>query len=577
MILQALAKYYDRIAESESSVASEGFQRQEIPFLIVLNKDGKFIDIQDTRSGEGKKKIGQQFTVPKAIKKTSGIVANLLWDTPAYVVGVPRRDQKKDAQKQILRAQEQHQAFVERLKETFPEPDCDPGISAVSDFLRKHDFGTLFSHPLWQEIEERGSFLSFQLDGDTCLVCERHAVADILSTQERRGGEKDDICLISGNKDKIVRLHTAIKGVWGAQTSGANIVSFNLNAFASYGKIQGDNAPVGEKSEFAYTTVLNILLKKGSRQRLQVGDASTVFWAERKHDLEDVFANLFGEPAKDDYTQDYKQLLATFRAPQIGAKAELDPRTMFYVLGLAPNAARIAVRFWYEGTVAQVSQNIAQHFDDCAIVHGPKQPDTLSLFRLLVSTALQEKSDNIQSNLAGEFMRSILAGTPYPRTLLSATIRRVRAEGEITYPRVALIKAVLSRETRYYNPNMKEVGMSLDINNNNIGYRLGRLFAVLEKTQEEANPGINATIRDRFYGAASSTPVAVYPHLMKLKNHHIAKLDNRGRAVNLERLISEIMAEIEGFPAHLPLADQGRFAVGYYHQRQDLFTKKDNQ
>jgi len=577
MILQALAKYYDRMAETESNVAREGFQRQEIPFLIIIGRDGRFIDIQDTRSSEGKKKIGRQFTVPRGVKKTSGIAANLLWDAPAYVVGVPKRDHKKDAQKQLLRAKEQHQAFIARMQQIFPDPGFDLGIAAVSTFLRKQDFSGLFSHPLWKEIEEKGSFLSFQLDSDICLVCERQAVAHILSSSEEGGSSGEDICLITGNKENAVRLHTSIKGVWGAQTSGANIVSFNLDAFASYGKDQGYNAPVGEKAEFAYTTALNHLLKKGSRQRLQVGDASTVFWAEKKHGFEDVFADLFGEPAKEDYIQDYKQLLATFRAPQVGAKTELDPNTRFYVLGLAPNAARIAIRFWYAGTVLKVADNIVQHFEDCAIVHGPKQPDTLPLFRLLVSTAAQGRSENIQPNLAGEFMRSILSGIPYPRTLLSAAIRRVRAEREITYPRVALIKAVLSRETRYYDPHKKEVGMSLDVSNTNIGYRLGRLFAVLEKAQEEANPGINATIRDRFYGAASSTPVTVYPHLMKLKNHHVAKLENRGRAVNLERLISEIMADISGFPAHLPLTDQGCFAVGYYHQRQDLFTRKENQ
>ena len=365
--------------------------------------------------------------------------------------------------------------------------------------------------------------------------------------------------------------------MWVAQTSGANIVSFNLAAFKSFGKEQGYNAPVGAKAEFAYTTALNHLLKKGSHQRIQVGDASTVFWAEKKHNLEDVFADLFGEPAKEDYTQDHKSLIATIRAPQIGSIPELDPRTRFFVLGLAPNAARIAVRFWYEGTVQQVAENIAQHLDDCTIVHGPKRPDNLSLFRLLVSTAMQGKSENIQPNLSGEFIRSILSGTPYPRTLLAAAIRRTRAEREVIYPRVALIKAVLVRDTRYFHIDQKEVGMSLDTSNSNIGYRLGRLFAVLEKAQEEASPGINATIRDRFYGAASSTPVSVFSHLVKLKNHHISKLDNRGRAINLERLIGEIMADINDFPAHLSLPDQGRFAVGYYHQRQDFFTKKENQ
>jgi CRISPR-associated protein Csd1 len=185
---------------------------------------------------------------------------------------------------------------------------------------------------------------------------------------------------------------------------------------------------------------------------------------------------------------------------------------------------------------------------------------------------LLEKDDNVPPNLAGDTMKAILAGTPYPQTLLSAAVRRCRAEREITYPRASLIKAVLARETRYYNKTTKEVGMSLDTTNNNVGYRLGRLFATLEKIQEEASPGINATIRDRFYGSASATPVAAFPHLMKLKNHHLGKLDGKGRAIHFERIIGEIMDGLSDLPTHLSLADQGRFAVGYYHQRQAFFT-----
>jgi CRISPR-associated protein Csd1 len=209
------------------------------------------------------------------------------------------------------------------------------------------------------------------------------------------------------------------------------------------------------------------------------------------------------------------------------------------------------------------------------MVHGPKYPQYLSLFRLLVSIATKEKSENIQPKLSGDLMKAILAGTPYPQTLLAAAIRRCRAEREVNYPRAAIIKAVLARSARYYQHFEKEVVMALDPDNTNIGYRLGRLFAVLEKVQEEAHPGINATIRDRFYGAASGTPAAVFPHLMKLKNHHLSKLENRGRAVNLERIIMEIVDGISDFPGHLSLQDQGRFAVGYYHQRQDFFTPKE--
>ena len=345
--------------------------------------------------------------------------------------------------------------------------------------------------------------------------------------------------------------------------------------FDSYGKLQSFNAPVSKSATFAYTTALNELLSKNSRQKLFVGEATAVFWSEKKNNLEDVFADFFGEPAKENPEQANKAIRILYEAPKAGAQPLTEDYTPFFVLGLAPNAARIAIRFWHAGTVSETARHICQYFDDCSMVHGPKQPEHLSLFRLLVSTALQGKSENIPPNIAGDFMKTILAGTPYPQTLLAAAVRRCRAEREITYPRAAILKAVLARAARFYQQPEKEVGMALDTGNSNIGYRLGRLFATLEKIQEEANPGINATIRDRFYGAASGTPVSAFPHLMKLKNHHLSKLVNRGRAVNLEKAIGEIMDGIIDFPTHLALQDQGRFAVGYYHQRQAFFTKNE--
>ncbi len=570
MILQALTKYYERIP----AAATEGFQKQEIPFIIVLNRQGDFAGLMDTREGEGKKKRARPFLVPKAVKKSVNIAANLLWGTPAYVLGRPKPDKKKDYQKLLTRAKEQQKSFFASIVSTFSDNPSDEGIAAVIRFLEHKNYEKLFTHPLWQEIEESGANLTFQLEGDTELVCQRDVVKKAIVSSPADARTNPQICLVSGSPDIPARLHTAIKGVWGAQSSGANIVSFNLDAFKSFGKEQGYNAPVGSKAEFAYTTALNTLLVKGSRQRIQVGDASAVFWTEAKHEIEDWFADIFGEPPKGDSHQDNEAIKALFKSPETGASPVLDDNTKFYVLGLSPNASRIAVRFWYAGTVGEVEQNIRQHFRDIALVHASHLPEFLSLFRLLVSTATQGKPDNIQPNLAGDVMKAILSGTPYPNTLLSSAIRRVKAEREITYPRASLVKAVLVRKARYKN-GKEEMNMALDTSNINTGYRLGRLFAVLEKIQEEASPGINATIRDRFYGSASSTPVTVFPHLMKLKNHHLAKLENRGRAVNLEKIIGEVMDAVTDFPGHLSLDDQGRFAVGYYHQRQDFFKKKD--
>lgn len=579
MILQALAGYYRRMAEEGSrDVAPEGFEKKEIPFLIVIDKAGNFVDLSDTRDGSGKKKQGRVFTVPKGVKKTSGISANLLWDTPNYVLGLPKDDAKKETKKDpVETARQQKEAFARKITEELPDALTDEGIKAVLAFLGRGAYPELEAHPLWQDIAEGGSVLTFRLSDDVGLICERPLVLAALNSNGNAGETHSfgQVCLVSGAKDDPVRLHTAIKGVWGAQSSGANIVSFNLDSFRSFGKEQGMNAPVGKQAEFAYTTALNTLLLKGSRQRIQVGDSSTVFWSERQNPIEDIFADLFGEPAKENPDQLNQAIRSLYAAPRAGTPPLEDDLTPFFVLGLAPNAARIAVRFWHAGTVGETARHIRQHFDDCAMVHGPNQPEHLSLFRLLVSTAGQGKSENIPPTLAGDLMKSILTGTPYPHSLLSAAIRRCRAERQITYPRAAIIKAVLARGARYYTSNEQEVGMALDVTNTNPGYRLGRLFAVLEKIQEEASPGINATIRDRFYGSASGTPVAAFPHLMKLKNHHLAKLENRGRAVNLEKIVGEIMDGLDDFPTHLSLQDQGRFAVGYYHQRQDFFKKNE--
>ncbi|NLE08896.1 MAG: type I-C CRISPR-associated protein Cas8c/Csd1, partial [Dehalococcoidales bacterium] len=570
MILHSLARYHERLTEEGGiDIAPEGFERKEIPFIITLNEDGNFLELLDTRDGEGKVKRGRIFTVPHSVKKTSGIAANLLWDTPNYVVGIPKLHNADNVKKYAELAAKQHQCFITTIKQACMTCRSDEGINAVLTYLEKGDFASLLNHPLWQEAEEKSLNITFKLDKDDVLVCQRSAVIQVINESISEENTTGYRCLVTGSLTSPKRLHSAIKGIRGAQSSGANIVSFNLDSFSSYGKKQGMNAPVSSNAEFAYTTALNHLLSRDSRQKILIGDATTVFWTAKNHPFENAFFTLFGQDSsKGDEEQDYKNLIALFRSPESGHKTNISPETKFYVLGLAPNAARIAVRFWYSGTVQETAEKIWQHFDDLEIVKGQKEWRTIGLRWLLRATALQEKDDNIPPNLAGDTMKAVLNGTPYPRTLLAAAVRRCRAEQSVTYPRAALIKAVLVRETRYFQKNTKEVCMSLDISNSNPGYLMGRLFAVLERTQEAANPGINSTIRDRFYGAASAIPATAFPQLMKLKNHHISKIDNKGQAVNLERLIGEIIEKItagEGFPAHLSLQNQGRFAIGYYH------------
>lgn len=582
MILQALNDYYLRKTRlPDSDLAPPGFERKPIPFLVVVTATGEFAALQDTREGEGRNRLAKSYLVPQTAEGTSGISANLLWDNPEYVFGkaAPKKLEEKlakattDKKREAIFARlvDKRRAFFQKLKDRFAESN-DAGIRAVLSFLERGDFSKVFEHPLWPEVLENGANLTFRLEGDEGPVCEREGVFETLSTDEADSSEYTALCLVSGESDVIKRTHPPIVGVWGAKSTGALLVSFQKDSgYDSYGKEQGFNAPVGKRAAFAYTTALNHLLAKGSKQRIQVGDASTVFWAEKSgHPMETLFPGVFGEPDKDDPDSGTQAVAALLAAPHSGSEFFEDGDTRFYVLGLAPNVARIAVRFWEVKTVGGLAVNIRKHFDHLRIVHAPHEPETLSLFRLLVATATQGKAENIPPNLGGELMRSAMGNLPYPQTLLGGAIRRIRAEREVSYPRAAIIKACINR-----NEGREELKVSLDESNINPAYRLGRLFAVLERVQERASPNLNATIRDRYYGAASATPMTVFPTLLKLKNHHIGKLDNKGEAVNHEKLIGEIIDGIADFPAQLGLQDQGRFAVGYYHQRQAFFSKSD--
>jgi len=574
MILQALCDYYERKADELPRL---GFERKDIAFVIVLSEDGRFRDLEDTRDGEGKRKVARSFVVPQGIKKTSGIAANLLWDNVAYTLG---EVSTAKAQKLTLDQLEQerartglaHHAFIRLLYERFPVEPRDIGVQAVIDFLERGDRAGLRSHPLWQEMLDTPGNVSFRLVGDAALVCQRPAVVGAVATAGDDGAAASGVCLVTGNHDVVARLHPSVQGVRDAQSSGASLVSFNLPAFNSFGKEQSFNAPVGRRAVFAYTTALSHLLRKGSRQSFQIGDATTVFWAEKAHPLEDNFADWF-DVDNDDPDRGTEAVRALYAAPYTGQRSIDEDGTRFFVLGLAPNAARLAVRFWHCTTVGELARYLRQHFDDLALDQPAADAPPLALRPLLAATAVAGDYDNVPPKLAGDVMRAVLNGTPYPRTLLQAAVGRTRAERFVGRARAALIKAVLRRDARFRNRESQEVDVSLDPANRNPGYRLGRLFAVLERIQELANPGINATIRDRFYGSASAHPATAFPHLLKLKNHHLSKLDRPQLVTWLEKCIGEVMDGLDDLPRQLNLEDQGRFAVGYYHQRQALFSK----
>lgn len=580
MILQALKGYYDRKAV-EGSIAKDGWIKGGIDFLLELNSDGDLLNISDLREMDGKKRIPRTLDVPnignQALKHSnSGKDANLLWDNAGFVFGL--------GDKGDIRLNSMIEAIDKWLGDTI-----DPGVKAVRSFLseglaNRDHFSFALNNPEYGELFKEGNVrISFSVSQtEYRLVFQSPVVDEALSKVGSQDGGTDltiGTCLVTGQQGvPLETTHPVTKGVWGAQSAGACIVSFNKDAFNSYAKTQSINAPVSKVVASQYSKALNVLLDS-PHQCIHIGDASTVFWSAKRSSFESDFALFFTEPAKDNPDAGTQKVRALFESINTGAYLEDDGDNRFYILGLAPNAARIAIRFWHVGTIAEFASRIRQYFADFTIVKPPKEPEFYSIWRILVNTATQDKSENIPPNLAGDFIRSIMEGTPYPASLLQAVLRRIRSDTEnrVKPVRAALIKAYLNRYYRFHPNNaIKEINMELDVNQSSVGYQLGRLFATLEKIQEEANPGINATIRERFYGAACATPVTVFTNLLRLKNHHLAKLEHKGRVIEFERLLGEIMGNLTDFPAHLDLHEQGRFAIGYYHQRQAFFSTKTN-
>jgi CRISPR-associated protein Csd1 len=582
MILQALYEYYYRSQKSPP----EGFEKRYIPFVISIGQDGSFLDLEDTSERAGKVKSVKEFFVPKDRHTTGSnawAMANVFWDHYGFVLGHPKDETEKA--KQL--ASKQRVSFRDLVKLALTKYPESAVARAVSLFYEKEEWRKVFLHETWGKCASiKGTNLTFRIDG-IGIATDTQDVREFAACLESSGLHKGEeeraldctgvICLVTGEVAPIARKHssTPIKG----SRSNAKIVSFQKHSgYDSYGKTQGSNAPVSSKAEFAYTAALKTLLSRDSSNKMTIGIDTVLFWSEKDrdynpYDLEKDFSWFFAEPPADDPDSGIRAVKALYEAVYSGA-LPADGGSRFYVLGLAPNAARIAVRFWRVGTITEFAVKIKRHFDDFEIVHSAKDREYLPLNEILRATALDYKIDNVPPNLAGAVIESILDGTPYPITLMQQCMRRIRAERRVTRDRAAILKAYINRFKSCKNPYEKEeITVCLDHSNTSPGYRLGRLFAVLEKIQEEANPKINATIRDRFYGAASTSPVAAFPQLLKLKNHHMAKLENPGRKVNLEKEIGEIFCEVKDFPAHLPMEEQARFSIGYYHQRQSFLRK----
>jgi len=577
MILEELNRYYERkAAETDASIPSYGTSVENISFALVLDGNGELLDVEDLRRQEGKQLRPRKMVVPAAEKKASGIKPNFLWDSTSYVLGLDDKG-KQD------RSDKCHEAFVQQVR-TFCAVD-DPGLKAVIS-LYENDCRAISTRPDWSEI--CGSNLVFRLSGEPGFIHDRPAAR---KAWERCLGQREAAtigqCLISGeDAQPLARLHPSIKGVRGAQSSGASIVSFNLPAFKSYGKEQSINAPVSEKAAFNYVTALNALLAPESRQKVVIGDTTIVFWAEYRNIAEELFADLLApneNKGKSAETGDDQQtagkifdLLHSIRSGKraVNILPELDESVRFFILGLAPNAARLSIRFWMVSTVGDLLENIGKHFSQLEIVRQfDSEPEFPPLWRLLCQTATLGKSENVLPVLAGGLTKAMLNGGLYPQSLLAAVLGRIRAEREVGYFRAGLLKAFLVRNKQmeismYYDPNRKEAP-----------YLLGGLFAVLEKAQADAIPGATATMKDRFFASAPATPARVFPMLLKNAANHIAKLRKdpmrTGWAINLEKSIQDSVAHLANFPPTMSSEEQGLFMIGYYQRMKDFYTSKN--
>ena len=592
MILQRLAEHYDRI---KTKLPQPGSSLQKISFCIVLNPDGSLNSFQSLQERIGSKLVVQSMNIPGQ-GKPSGRALNpcFLWDNAAYLLGcVPNPDSDpQKAENEAARSILAFEAF--RKKHIDLEARiADPSFTAVCTFLRNWSPEQACDHlDLLKEIAT--NFGVFRVAGEMKYIHDLISVP--ADTKEQSAGSEADpphaMCLVSGVIEEIARLHEPkIKGVGGAQPGGALLVSFNASAYESYDKTQSYNAPVGSTTAFKYANALNYLLSQRNR-RVTLGDSTVVFWADHQTVLEDALSEMFSEPLPnegpiieedEERVRQARLLLTQLRDGTCANSIEPDNQpTKFFLLGLSPNASRLSVRLWVETDAAELRKLLGWHLRDVALADG-REYRLLTLRRIVAATGRAEHDPKgrfegfdtkaTSPQLAGDLARSVLTGAAYPQSLLATMLRRIHSDGEVAYARVAAIKACLNRNSRLRG-NPLEVKVKLDPAETNAAYNCGRLFALLEKVQTDSAGGeLNTTIKDHYFSSASTTPALVFPRLFRLSQHHLAKLET-GQKIYYDRRLGEVMGLIDQFPRQLALEDQGRFVIGYFHQRQELYTSK---
>lgn len=587
MILQALVDYYEALA-AQGRVAKPGWGIAKISYALNLDKQGRLLNLISLKltKQKGKKavEVPQSILLPEATKRTAGVAAQFLWDNAKYVLGL-------DASGKAERSKQCFEAMAQKCQEILAAAVGEKAAALKAFFASwqpeaAHDNALL--QPYMEDLLSSAN-LMFKVEGESVEQDEEIRKAWDAYKSQQASDTAQGICLVTGKKAPVARLHPNIKGLYGAQSSGAALVAFNALAYESYEHKQGDNAPVSEYAAFAYTTALNTLLAS-ERNYLRIGEMTVVFWAEgADKDNEDVFDDVFSSENKIIEDADLQGFFEKVSQGQAFSVKDylVKPGNKFYILGLSPNAARISVRFFFVDTFGDFIRNYEQYFREFEIIK-PSFDNRVNvpLWQILQEIANKNSKDKAASPLlAGAVLRSILSGIKYPEALYQNTILRAKADQDnpdknitkISRIKAAIIKACLLRN---YKNNEEVVTVALNEECKKVPYVLGRLFAVLEDLQEKANPGINSTIKDRYFNSACATPSVTFPLLTKLANTHLKKISaQRGTVIYFEKLIGELMNKLEvennAMPARLSLPEQGEFVLGYYHQVQKRFEKKE--
>ena len=596
MILQALVHLYDELCK-QGKIAEEGWGIAKVSHRIVLDEDGHLQGIVSAKKkvqrGRKEIEVPSEMIVPLPVTRSSGVKANFLCDNSSYFFG-------KDDKGKPIRAKQCFEAAKEKHHQILD--DCESKAArSVLRFFDTWDVDKAAENPIlkenWDDIAT--SNFIFQVDGRDVLEDEAvRAAWNRCSESDETGTDKEQgICLVTGKENQPISiLHPKIKGVQGAQSSGANLVSFNATAFCSYGYdgMQGENAPVSERAAFAYGTALNHLLADKAHAK-QMGDTTVVYWSEHAIDAcQDCFMSFLSDTADgmDDVTLDSIMEKMRNGLPASLEGVEISPDEPFYILGLSPNAARISVRFFLRNTFGEIMAHMMAHQDRLTLSGPAWESGKIPLWKL-IKAAENPNSDKsgLSPLLAGSLMRSVLQDSPYPEALFQHVMMRIFADqdktddkGQITsykigYVRAAFIKAYLLKNRVQHWEG--QIQMAVNENCTSIAYVLGRLFSVLENVQEKANPGINATIKDRYFNGACATPAVVFPTLLKLSNAHLGKLE-AGQAVYFNKKLGALMEKIPmpdtgvPFPARLSLEEQGAFVLGYYQETQSRYEKKED-